>query len=43
MSELTRFKEQIMLSVWKLQDKAYGISIYQHVTKLLEGDDPKFP
>lgn len=31
MSELTRFEEQILLSVWKLQDNAYGISIYQHI------------
>ena len=31
MSELTLFEEQIMLSVWKLQDNAYGISIYQNI------------
>lgn len=36
MSELTRFEEQIMLSVWKLQDKAYGISIYQYIQDLTQ-------
>jgi PadR family transcriptional regulator PadR len=34
MSELTRFEEQITLSVWKLQDEAYGISIYQHIRNI---------
>lgn len=38
MSELTRFEEQIMLSVWKLQDKAYGISIYQHIRDVTDKD-----
>lgn len=31
MAELTRLEEQILLSVWKLQDEAYGISIYIHI------------
>ena len=30
MFELTKFEEQILLSVWNLQDQAYGISIYNH-------------
>lgn len=34
MSELTKFEEQILLSVWNLQDKAYGISIYEHIKKI---------
>lgn len=31
MPELTRFEEQIMLSIWKLQEDAYGIAIYQNI------------
>jgi DNA-binding PadR family transcriptional regulator len=31
MPELTRFEEQIMLSVWKLKEEAYGTSIYQYI------------
>jgi DNA-binding PadR family transcriptional regulator len=34
MSELTKFEEQILLAVWKLQDKAYGISIYRLIRDL---------
>ena len=34
MSELTKFEEQILLSVWNLQDQAYGISIYEHIRKI---------
>lgn len=34
MFELTKFEEQIMLSVWNLQDKAYGISIYEHIRRI---------
>jgi PadR family transcriptional regulator PadR len=30
-SELTRFEEQILLSVWKLGENAYGFTIYQHI------------
>ncbi len=38
MAELTRFEEQILLSIWKLEDEAYGISIYQHIRKLTGKD-----
>jgi DNA-binding PadR family transcriptional regulator len=38
MSELTRFEEQIMLSVWKLKDGAYGISIYQNIRDITQKD-----
>ena len=38
MAELTRFEEQILLSVWKLENEAYGISIYQHIRKLTGKD-----
>ena len=38
MSELTRFEEQIQLSVWKLQNEAYGISIYQHIRTITQKD-----
>ena len=38
MSELTRFEEQILLSVWKLQNEAYGISIYQHIRTITQKD-----
>jgi len=31
MSELTKFEEQILLSVWNLQENAYGIAIYNHI------------
>jgi PadR family transcriptional regulator PadR len=34
MSELTKFEEQILLSVWSLQDRAYGISIYEHIRRI---------
>jgi PadR family transcriptional regulator PadR len=34
MEELTKFEEQIMLSIWNLQDRAYGISIYDHIRKI---------
>ena len=34
MSELTKFEEQILLSVWKLQQEAYGVTIYDHIIKL---------
>ena len=33
MKELTKFEEQILLSVWKLQDNAYGTTIYNHIIK----------
>ncbi len=34
MSELTKFEEQILLSVWKLKDEAYGTTIYQNIQKV---------
>ncbi len=34
MSELTKFEEQILLSVWNLQHHAYGISIYDHIRRI---------
>jgi PadR family transcriptional regulator PadR len=34
MSELTKFEEQILLSVWNLQENAYGISIYNHIRRI---------
>lgn len=34
MADITRLEEQIMLSVWKLDGEAYGISIYQHIKKI---------
>ena len=34
MSELTKFEEQILLSVWNLQENAYGISIYSHIRRI---------
>jgi len=34
MSELTKLEEQILLAVWKLGDNAYGLPIFQHITKL---------
>ena len=36
MSDLTRFEEQILLSVWKLGDKAYGPAIYYHIKELTQ-------
>ena len=38
MSDLTKFEEQILLSVWKLQDEAYGISIYNHIRNITNKD-----
>lgn len=38
MAELTRFEEQILLSVWKLENEAYGITIYQHFRNLTGKD-----
>lgn len=31
MSDLTKFEEQILLSVWRLQEEAYGVAIYNHI------------
>lgn len=36
MAELTRFEEQILLSVWKLQEAAYGIPIYRYIRNITE-------
>lgn len=33
-TELTRLEEQILLSVWRLQDEAYGLAIYDHIQKI---------
>jgi DNA-binding PadR family transcriptional regulator len=38
MTELTRLEEQILLSIWKLNKKAYGLTIYDHIRKLTERD-----
>jgi len=38
MSELTKFEEQILLSVWKLQNTAYGITIYENIKKITGKD-----
>jgi DNA-binding PadR family transcriptional regulator len=34
MPELTKLEEQILLSVWRLQDEAYGISIYENIRNI---------
>ena len=34
MTELTKFEEQILLSVWKLREDAYGVTIYENILKL---------
>lgn len=31
---LTKFEEAVMLAVLKLNEKAYGISIYKHITAI---------
>jgi DNA-binding PadR family transcriptional regulator len=36
MSELTRFEEQILLSIWKLKDGAYGPAIYNYIRDLTQ-------
>jgi len=38
MKELTKFEEQILLSVWKLQDEAYGTTIYEHIVRITGKD-----
>lgn len=38
MSDLTRFEEHILLSVWKLRDEAYGITIYNHIRSITNKD-----
>ena len=34
MEDLTKFEEQILLSVWNLQERAYGIAIYEHICRI---------
>ncbi|MFC1725195.1 PadR family transcriptional regulator [candidate division KSB1 bacterium] len=34
MTEITKFEEQILLSVWKLGENAYGISIYNYIKEM---------
>ena len=34
MSDLTKLEEQILLSVWKLGENAYGLTIYQHILEI---------
>jgi DNA-binding PadR family transcriptional regulator len=36
MLELTRFEEQILLSVWKLNKNAYALTIYNNIRELTE-------
>jgi len=38
MSEMTRFEEQILLSVWKLGNNAYGPAINNHIQVLTQKD-----
>lgn len=34
MDELTRLEEQILLSVWKLKNNAYGLTIFQNIVEI---------
>lgn len=34
MNEITKLEEQILLSVWRLGDNSYGISVYQNIVKV---------
>ena len=36
MSDLTRFEEQILLAIWKLENDAYGPAIYNYIRGLTE-------
>jgi len=36
MLELTRFEEEILLSVWKLNKNAYGLTIYNHIREITQ-------
>ena len=38
MTEISRFEEQILLSVWKLQENAYGPAIFDYIQKLTNKD-----
>ncbi|MGB3862089.1 MAG: helix-turn-helix transcriptional regulator [Candidatus Aminicenantaceae bacterium] len=33
---LTKLEDQILLSVWKFQGKAYGINVYQHLEQMTQ-------
>lgn len=33
---LTKLEDQILLSVWKFQGKAYGTNVYQHLEKIAQ-------
>lgn len=33
-TELTRLEEQILLTVWRLGEEAYGIAVYDHINKI---------
>ncbi len=34
MADITKFEEQILLSVWKLGESAYGLTIFQNILKI---------
>lgn len=34
MDELTRLEEQILLSVWKLKNNAYGLTIFHNIVEI---------
>lgn len=38
MNILTRMEELILLSVWKLQEEAYGLEIRMHLSEILDYD-----
>ena len=31
---LTKLEDQILMTVWKFQGKAYGVNVYQHLEKV---------
>ena len=31
---LTKLEDQILMTVWKFKDEAYGVNIYQHLVEL---------
>jgi PadR family transcriptional regulator PadR len=33
---LTKFEEQILMTVWKLEGKGYGVNIFQHLNEVNE-------
>ena len=36
MKELTKIEEILLISIWRLKDKAYGVKIRQHVSRVLK-------